>query len=308
MIHLDDLIIANVECLREIGALRGDIDFLSPALSRWYSTIDNALAPMNHKEMMDRARAMISNSNNSVIIDLGSEIGDNLGGLLGKEKPRAQVILINKPWKIDNKPDYLFTDYGRGMERVIFKHGRDKFDPNDMVETTNMLYRENGYHNVKLIGHEMKIEEGVPTFLNSVRGRDIYIFGRRAPVNLPLISTILYNKLNAKYVFVSATALEKIPLDNPIWDIVGKNLPLKETELAMLKTAVNDPKVKAGSREVSKKYDYEKPEQKMAGIMLKLALVLSLAKEIRGTIYKDNDHYSHDNYDQFSHYFEGIRP
>ena len=206
MIPLDNIIFGTVDCLREIGALKGQINYYSSALSSGYSSIHNVLESMNHEKMMDRARDMISNSEDSVIIELGSEIGGNLGGLLGKEKPRAQVILINKPWTIDNKPDYLFTDYGRGLKRVIFEHGRNKFDSQDMVKTTNMLYRENGYVNVRLIGHKMEIEEGVPQFLDFARGKDVYIFGRRAPVNLPLIATILYNQLNARYVFVSATA------------------------------------------------------------------------------------------------------
>ncbi len=255
-----------------------------------FDSIDSKLRRTSYDDVQEQATRDIPDSNNTVIIELGSAYGNKGAGYLAQFKPNARVILISKGWKEDNPPRFLFIEPPKPMHRLVFKQGQDLLNEPDLEKRTNALYKLNGINNVTFYEHELTLDEAsenLPFFLRDLKGKEIYLFGHHLPGVLPFLMGKLYDTLNARYMCVSPTAQEKVEPDQFSWEIIQKNLGLNDEELEGLITSTFDPKAKAVKGSFSDKYDYENPAQKRIGLMIKLGVALALAKEINGAVLRN---------------------
>ena len=274
-----------------------------------FEEIDSQLRRLDFDQLQEQALNEIPDSGNTAIIELGSEYGEKGAGYLAKYKPSAKVILISKKWKETKPFEFLFTESNRIKHKLAFNAGKHLLNEQDLEKRINGLYRINGINNVTFHEHELALSEtdNLPDFLNNLYEKDIYFFGHMAPTILPFLMGRLYNSLNAKYMCVSLTAVEKIKPEEFVWNIVQRNLNLSDEELKGYIESAHDPIAANNPGSLSDKYDYDNPEQERIGVMIKLGIALALAKEVNGEVLRNNNPEFRIGYNKIDHYVEARR-
>lgn len=276
-----------------------------------FDKLQSRLQQTSRDEILDQLVALIPDSPDSVILELGSEYGDKGAGYLAQFKPNAQVVLVSKSWPKIGPAKYLFVEPQKpDFKKLTFTRGQELLQEANLTQRVNGLYRENGLENVEFHEHELTLHdtnlENLPDFLRRIVGKNIYVLGQQSPKTLPFLIGKLYNTLNARYMNMSLTAQEKVTEDQFSWDLVKKNLGLDEEETHGLVLSTHDPLATATPYSLSDKYDYNQPEQKRVGVMIKLAIALALAREINGNVL-NNGEPNRRGYNKIDHYVEARR-
>ena len=267
-----------------------------------FESIDSELKIISYDDVQEKALKEIPDSKKTPIVELGSGSGRNGAGYLAAKKPKAEVILVCKPWEEEQPPTYLFNRFSRLKHTLTFTRGREILEEQDLEKMINGLYQANDINNVTFYAHE--VNGSLPHFLQGHAGKDVYLFGHKAPRTLPFIIGRIYQEMDAKYMCISLTAQEKAKLDDFSWKIIQKNLGLTDEELQGFIKSAYDP-IKTPNN-LSNRYDYKIPSQQRIGVMIKMGIALALAKEVNGTISRGSN-LGPNNYNQIDHYVEARR-
>lgn len=277
-----------------------------------FDVLESQLGQTSRINLLNWALENIPDSPDTVIVEPGCGYGEKGAGFLAKYKPRSKVILFDK-FEITD-PDQEFNGFlfvtpdSRFLKLVFPDRCRPIAKEPDVEKRVNSLYRETDIGNVIFRRHNLTLEEvegNLPSFLQELKGKNIYLMGEKTPTSLPFLMAKLYNRLDARYVHVSPTAQEKVSPESFTWNIIQKRLGLTDSELAGFIDAAYDPNAKKIG--LSKKYDYSDQVQKRIGKSIKLAIALALAKEIDGEVLKHIGPEYRGEYNQIDYYVQARR-
>jgi hypothetical protein len=279
-----------------------------------FESLHDSLQGTTRVQARESTLARIPDSEQSVVIEMGSHYGINLGGTIAAFRPKAKVILIDKGW--EDRPeacfDFMFEEfpaesreYFGNVLRFTKESPQDRSFENEpnLERRVNKLYHSNDIHNIEF--RQVELTPGnINSVLGDVRGKNVYIVGQRVPGKLIFTTIKAYRELNAKHMNISLVAIEKISRDHPTWGVVQRNLGLSSGELEGFFKSCHDPEALRRPDVPSKKYDYEKPGQTRIGKMIKLAFAAALAREVNGRVLINSDTAFVRNYNQEDHYIE----
>ena len=273
-----------------------------------FERIDKTLRRTSCDIVQTQALAEIPDSPNTVIIEVGSGYGIKGAGYVAAYKPNAQVVLISKKEQEDFPPYYLFIKHPNRKHELTFHSGKELLAEPDIEKRVNALYKANGIHNVRFYSYEFTDADigELPRFLTGLEGKDIYLFGHKAPRVLPFSIAMLIHKFKAHKMVVSPTSQERVPAGAMSWHIVQKQLGLHDAELGGYINSAYDPV----QDHLNPKYRYDNkglnPGQQRIGVMIKLGIALALAREVDGIVLR-NTELNPNGYNQIDHYVEAVQ-
>ncbi|MBT3406855.1 hypothetical protein HN419_06895 [Candidatus Woesearchaeota archaeon] len=280
-----------------------------------FNATDSDLDRTDYEATMEDLINRVPDSEDTVIIDIGSHYGNIGGGYLAKEKPNSKVILVSKsePDIIKVFPKYLFwVPPGTKPDRfrLLFDRGQEIVSNEaDMETRVRKLYEANGINNIRFHEHALDLKDAdrakVPEFLKQYRGKRVYIFTHRIPRDIPFMVGNLYNAMHAQEAIISPTAQGRTEPSSFSWEVIQKNMGLSDEQLTGLMLSTLDPN--GGETE---RYQYDNAGkyegQKRVGVMIKLGMALALAKEIDGQVYR-NTELKTLGWNQMDHYIKARR-
>ncbi len=276
-----------------------------------YRTVQCGMGTIYELDFEKMPLSRIPNSEEFVLVDIGSAFGRRTSRRLAKEKPNVKVYMIDKL-------DDWFMERFRGMECHASRPDVAGYELKAIIEPyepleqwANETFRRNWYDNVVFIHRELKPLTDGQTNLgdieNYLRTRRAVFTGFKNPAGLGNITAAEAARHNAEMLLYNNSSLENIPPDSPKWSAMRRFLgdSMSTAEIGKTISLVWDPFYDTNSEK--RKYDCCKDEgQRMFTIALRQLFVLAQADFLQSHGMNPelhlNDHQSgHPDYNQPAH-------
>ncbi|MCK4589365.1 MAG: hypothetical protein KAT77_02910 [Nanoarchaeota archaeon] len=282
---------------------------------RHYHHVQKGLSKIAFYEFHKLPLKEIPDSEECVLIDIGSGMGRQKTRPVAKAKPNLRVYMIDRLERKKIEEPYNFkpgvSPEFAGEEFKVRVPISDNIE-----ETVNTLLEANGYKNLIYIHRDLKYLEGEGTNLPELSqvtvGRRVFFTGYQNPDGLGNITIEEAIFHEAEKIYFNNTGLEKIRPDANRFKLMKNYLQedLNEEEIKRVIELMYDPRALVDARG-PKKYDYKIPAQKQFAIVLKQLFALAQLDFLQKNGFetelflveweREGRHYSGDNYNEEDH-------
>jgi hypothetical protein len=259
-------------------------------------------------EWVEALDSVIPDSEEFVVMDIGSGLGRRVTRLLAAAKPKTRFYMVDKlsGKEVSEGKNYK-KEYGYPGLKIKVKK-RDNVE-----EWVNDLMQANGFSNITYVDRKMvPLEPGkgnLESIEDTLKSRRLVFTGYDNPYGLGNItaSEIVYHK--PEMAFFNNSALEAIKQDSPHWNLTREFLSgtLTEKEIDKIISLIHDPNYDSDKMSDDQKYDYWKEGQRHFAMALKQLFVLAQVNflqkhDMRVTLYhNEQSHCTYGSYNGADH-------
>ena len=327
MVSIDEKISQTVKFLRdycgirtpsEADEFRRDAPLFSQKPSSGtieadYENLQKGLSVIEHGEIENYLDGLIEDSEDCVVIDIGSHFGIPYPLKASRRKPKTRFILVDRLTK-ERIHDRLKMERETILpEYKIFENQAPEDDPTNWM---NSLLAENGYENVRYLGKELAPNSVLDEVGYSLAGKRIMVTGIKNPHLLSLATANIALHYNAEHCIITPSALELLKPEESgsfFKDFAGRFMTSEE--LKRFLNQAYDSRVRRTADEnsnqrIPEKFDYEDGRQMKKAIVLKQMFALALTHKLSDRFDADLKLINHDgitqcSYNQPDHLIEG---
>ncbi|MBT4541239.1 hypothetical protein HOC35_07035 [Candidatus Woesearchaeota archaeon] len=266
-----------------------------------------SLAEIFESEFEKTPLNKIPDSEEFVLIDIGSHLGRRLTRPFAKKKPHVNVIMIDHLTTEEIERDTNYKAFPRN-DIAGEEFYRKVEITNDIEDTVNRLMDNNGYRNVKYIQKLLTYDDFSLDIDEITRTRKVFVTGFRNPRGLGNITTMVGINNNAEAIYLNNSALEKMDPNSRYLELMKGyliDLGMSENEVGNVVKLMHDPKHSIRT-DATEKYNHKHEGERMFSSALRLLFVLSQAQLLEKAGYsidiKENKmNLGYPNYNQPSH-------
>ncbi len=231
------------------------------------------LPDMFNKDFEKTPLKDIPDSEDCMLIDIGSGMGRRLTRPLARAKPNLQVVMVDKYGRAELEKAELYKVFPRND--IAGEEFKVKVPITDDAQATfNKLLQVNGYHNVRYVHSKLSLDSY--TLPIDTQGKRVFMMGMRNPIGLGNITAQLAIELEAEKVYFNNSALEMIKPDSRAYGLMRNFLSshMSEAETSKVIDLIYDPDSSVADL-MNQKYDTQKPSERYFANTLKLLFALA---------------------------------
>lgn len=235
-----------------------------------YNAVQEGLAEKTEKEFFEMVAEEIPDSEEYVVVDIGSHLGINFTLPLSRKKPNLRIYMVDcfDRKGLEDETNYVPKIDGKPLKKVPFS--------NDVGETVNLLLDENNYQNIKFVHKKLSVHvperTDLPELEKILRTRKVVFLGKRNPALLSFATIFEGIYHDAIGIHYSPSALERTQKSAIHSSFIRNLFSLSDIEYKKYVELLLDPEGDLVNGKF--KFDYNKKPQKRIGIMLKQLFVL----------------------------------
>ena len=249
----------------------------------------------------------IPDSEEYVLIDIGSKLGRRVTRPFAKQKPHVRVYMVDclpKEKITDSDNFFVFPRNDiAGEELKVKVHVTD-----DLEDSVNRLMQANGYQNITYIQKwvtETDYDLGIDDIAKT---RRVIVTGFLNPSGLGNTTTSVGIQYSAETIYFNNSALEFIDSTSERYRLMRtylRNSGVSDPETDKLISLIFDPK--HSERELGSKYDKKDEGQRNFGNALKFLFVLAQVDLLEKSgyaieLFENKVKFGYQNYNQPSHH------
>ncbi len=265
--------------------------YWSARVQEEYNRMQNGMPKIDAISVEGHIEPIIEDSEEFVLIDIGSGFGKRFPLPLAKRTPKARIYIVDK-LEADTIDEFLKLEKQINPDYKLFEMHTKPDKPENWM---NSLLANNGYRNVVYIQKDMNPREpaNLPELRYTTRGRRVFITGLKNPrlLSIATANEAIYQA--AESCFITPSALELLTAEEAMMFFRGFTEEFAgENEIKKLFEMVHDENLRANVDEYGKtgfypvsgtkteKFDYNNDLERMIGISLKQIFALAIASKI----------------------------
>lgn len=218
----------------------------------------------------------IPDSEEYVLIDVGSHLGRRVTRPFARSHPNVRVVMVDCLTRADVVDNFNYQRFNHDPPNTPFDLKVAITD--DIVSSVNALLQANGYANVRYVHKQLTPADYDLSIPSLTRSRRVVVTGFKNPKGLGAVTAALAVREDAEKLYLTQSGIECVPPSSPTFDPLKKYLAsyFAPEEVNKVIAFIHDPRHTNALH--AEKYDRTDEGQRLFSAVLRLLFVLPQKK------------------------------